>query len=197
MSRDNKPIQCELLHRGECSCWVGRLYNQTKEHQNQYHRIQLQMQAVEKEVAAMKEFRNLKGFAVVHQPFSTALSVGLLWYFRLLSYSLYSISYQPKIMITISHCWRLTAFTWVKRAIGKIVWNIKTTKTINYFKLTYIISWAGVSLWNNMLQPPSNKTLNWVSPQKRFLCPTKEYPFIFTNDNFNPVLTEGWRNNFT
>lgn len=77
MSRKNKPIQCDLLHRGECSCWVGRLYNQTTELQNRYHRIQLQMQAVEKEVAAMKEFRNLKEFAVVHQPFSTALSVNI------------------------------------------------------------------------------------------------------------------------
>lgn len=75
MSRSNKPLQCEILHHGECSCWVGRLYNQTKELRERYHQIQARMQVVEKEVAAMKEFRELQEFAVVYQPFTTALNV--------------------------------------------------------------------------------------------------------------------------
>lgn len=75
MTRANKPLQCEILHHGECSCWVGRLYNQTKELREQYARIQARMQVVEKEVAAMKEFRALKEFAVVYQPFTTELTV--------------------------------------------------------------------------------------------------------------------------
>lgn len=80
ISRDNKPLQCEILHHGECSCWVGRLYNQTKELQMRYHRIQEKMQIVEKEVSSLKEFRELQEFAVVYQPFTTGLNVILTHY---------------------------------------------------------------------------------------------------------------------
>lgn len=73
--KDNKPLQCEILHHGECSCWVGRLYNQTKELQDRYFQIQRKMQIVEKEVANMKEFRGLREFAVVYQPFTTHINV--------------------------------------------------------------------------------------------------------------------------
>lgn len=75
IERDDKPTRCQILHHGECSCWVGRLYNQTKEGARRMHSIQLRMQDVEAEVAAMKEFQNLPGFAVVYQPFSRGLSV--------------------------------------------------------------------------------------------------------------------------
>lgn len=83
VSRENKPLQCEILHHGECSCWVGRLYNQTKELKARYHRIQERMQIVEKEVSHMKEFRELQEFAVVHQPFTTGLNVILILIFYL------------------------------------------------------------------------------------------------------------------
>lgn len=72
---DKKPLQCEILHHGECSCWIGRLYNQTKELQERYSTIQRKMQDVEEEVASMKEFRGLKEFAVMFQPFSRRLNV--------------------------------------------------------------------------------------------------------------------------
>lgn len=77
IQRMDKPTRCELLHHGECSCWVGRLYNQTEESTRRMHAIQLRMQAVEVEVAAMKEFQHLRKFAVVHQPFSRGLSVSI------------------------------------------------------------------------------------------------------------------------
>lgn len=72
---EKKPLQCEILHHGECSCWVGRLYNQTKELQERYSIIQRKMQDVEEEVGNMKEFRGLKEFAVMYQPFSRRLNV--------------------------------------------------------------------------------------------------------------------------
>lgn len=72
---EKKPLQCEILHHGECSCWVGRLYNQTKELQERYSTIQRKMQDVEEEVGSMKEFRGLKEFAVMYQPFSRRLNV--------------------------------------------------------------------------------------------------------------------------
>lgn len=77
IERTDKPTRCQILHHGECSCWVGRLYNQTRQSARKMHAIQQRMQAVESEVAAMKEFQQLDGFAVVHQPFSSGLSVSL------------------------------------------------------------------------------------------------------------------------
>lgn len=72
---EDKPFHCQMLHHGECSCWVGRLYNQNKENLLLYHRTQTQMHEVEYSVAQMKEFRNLKEFAVVFQPWPTGLNV--------------------------------------------------------------------------------------------------------------------------
>lgn len=72
---ENKPFHCQMLHHGECSCWIGHLYNQNKENQELYHRIQVEMHAVESNVAQLKEFRNLKDFAVVYQPWPVNLSV--------------------------------------------------------------------------------------------------------------------------
>lgn len=77
--RKNKSLTCDLIHLPECSCWLGRLYNQSPARRQRFHQIQLAMQAVEAEVAAMAEFQNLDGFAVVHQPFSLELSVCVKW----------------------------------------------------------------------------------------------------------------------
>lgn len=44
--------------------------------------------------------------------------------------------------------------------------------------------WAGVTLWNSLLEPPGAKSLNWVSPKKKFLCPTAEHPYFYTHDNY-------------
>lgn len=60
---ENKPFHCQMLHHGECSCWIGHLYNQNKKNQELYHRIQEEMHDVEYNVAQMKEFRNLDEFA--------------------------------------------------------------------------------------------------------------------------------------
>lgn len=48
--------------------------------------------------------------------------------------------------------------------------------------------WAGLALWNNLLEKPGNKTTNWVSPRKRFLCPTEKHPYLYTNDNYAEEL---------
>lgn len=77
VERADKPMRCKILHEGECSCWVGDLYNRTLEDTKRMHAIQLRMQAVEAEVAEMKEFQQLTSFAVVHQPFSREYSVSL------------------------------------------------------------------------------------------------------------------------
>lgn len=68
---------CRVASIGECSCWIGHLYNQNKENQALYHRIQAEMHDAEFIVAQMKEFRNLKEFAVVFQPWPVELSVSL------------------------------------------------------------------------------------------------------------------------
>lgn len=76
---ENKPFHCQMLHHGECSCWIGHLYNQNKANQDLYHNIQGEMHDVEFNVAQMKEFRNLKEFAVVYQPWTAGLSVSFLF----------------------------------------------------------------------------------------------------------------------
>lgn len=70
-----KPLHCQIIHNGECSCWVGRLYNQNPELKVLYHRVQVEVHQAEYSVAQMEEFQNLKEFAVVFQPFTTGLSV--------------------------------------------------------------------------------------------------------------------------
>lgn len=42
-------------------------------------------------------------------------------------------------------------------------------------------------MWNNLLQPPGKKSRNWSAPQKRFLCPTKQFPYFYTNTNGNAI----------
>lgn len=56
------------------------------------------------------------------------------------------------------------------------------------FNFCKIYRWAGTSLWNNLLQPEGTKSSNWASPQKKFLCPTEEHPYIYTYDNDNSVI---------
>ncbi|XP_053684874.1 phospholipase B1, membrane-associated-like [Sabethes cyaneus] len=70
-----KPGICHTLHHGECSCWVGKLYNQTETSRARWRRIQEEMVQVEMEVAKLDEFRRLDEFAVVHQPWSTNISL--------------------------------------------------------------------------------------------------------------------------
>ncbi|XP_037033341.1 phospholipase B1, membrane-associated-like [Bradysia coprophila] len=141
---EKKPLQCQILHHGECSCWVGRLYNQTKELQERYSVIQRKMQDIEEEVASMKEFRGLKEFAVMYQPFSRRLNLST---------------------ETSSHDFSLLAFD-----------CFHMSQKGN--------AWAGVTLWNSLLEPPGSKSLNWVSPKKKFLCPTTEQPYFYTHDNY-------------
>lgn len=78
---ENKPFHCQMLHHGECSCWIGHLYNQNKENQELYHRIQAEMHEAEFNVAQMKEFRNLKEFAAVFQPWPVGLNVSLNFFY--------------------------------------------------------------------------------------------------------------------
>ncbi|EAA44293.4 AGAP011512-PA, partial [Anopheles gambiae str. PEST] len=65
-----KPFACESLHHGECSCWIGKLYNQSEASRDRWARIQDEYIRVEKEVAESREFRGLDEFAVVYQPWS-------------------------------------------------------------------------------------------------------------------------------
>uniref|UniRef100_A0A182K1T2 SGNH hydrolase-type esterase domain-containing protein n=1 Tax=Anopheles christyi TaxID=43041 RepID=A0A182K1T2_9DIPT len=73
-----KPFACESLHHGECSCWIGKLYNQSEGTRERWARIQDELIRVEQEVAESQEFRGLDEFAVVYQPWS--LNVTLRWY---------------------------------------------------------------------------------------------------------------------
>lgn len=54
---------------------------------------------------------------------------------------------------------------------------------INKFKKNFF-RWAGVALWNNLLEKPGTKSMNWISPKKRFHCPTENNPYFYTNDNY-------------
>lgn len=53
----------------------------------------------------------------------------------------------------------------------------------NTNKINKNFRYAGTALWNNMLEPEGHKALNWKSPVKKFLCPSKENPYIYTYDN--------------
>ncbi|XP_053670197.1 phospholipase B1, membrane-associated-like [Anopheles nili] len=70
-----KPFACQSLHHGECSCWVGQLYNQSDASRDRWARIQDQYTRVEKEIAESQEFRGLDEFAVVYQPWSLNVSM--------------------------------------------------------------------------------------------------------------------------
>nr|CAD7201852.1 unnamed protein product [Timema douglasi] len=48
------------------------------------------------------------------------------------------------------------------------------------------ISYTANALWNNLLEPVSNKSKNWSDPFSIFLCPTEERPYFFTKKN-NPI----------
>uniref|UniRef100_A0A182MY44 Phospholipase B1, membrane-associated n=1 Tax=Anopheles dirus TaxID=7168 RepID=A0A182MY44_9DIPT len=90
-----KPFACESLHHGECSCWVGKLYNQTDASRERWARIQDEYSRVEKEVAESKEFRGLSEFAVVYQPWSLNVSMkmnGKEIDYSLLSYDCFHMS---------------------------------------------------------------------------------------------------------
>ncbi|EEB19893.1 phospholipase B, plb1, putative [Pediculus humanus corporis] len=39
------------------------------------------------------------------------------------------------------------------------------------------------AIWNNMLEPVGNKSINWRDTFTRFLCPTEKHPYIFTYKN--------------
>uniref|UniRef100_A0A182YNY3 Phospholipase B1, membrane-associated n=1 Tax=Anopheles stephensi TaxID=30069 RepID=A0A182YNY3_ANOST len=84
-----KPFECASLHNGECSCWIGKLYNQSDASRARWRRIQNEMIRVEKEVAESKEFRGLDEFAVVYQPWS--LNVTMKMNGKEVDYSLLSI----------------------------------------------------------------------------------------------------------
>lgn len=70
-----KPQQCKIMHQMECSCWVGPLYNKTQKLRERLKKIQEAVVRVEQEVANLEEFKNLKEFAVVHQPFTMDTTV--------------------------------------------------------------------------------------------------------------------------
>lgn len=73
---DGKPTHCQLLHYAECSCWIGHgIYNQSKKMRERYHRIQMEMHDVERELTLEKEFQGLNDFAAVFQPFPKGLNV--------------------------------------------------------------------------------------------------------------------------
>ncbi|XP_058832471.1 phospholipase B1, membrane-associated-like [Topomyia yanbarensis] len=75
VSLNPKPPICQTLHYGECSCWVGKLYNQSDVSRTRWRTIQEKMAEVEEEVVKMDEFRRLDEFAAIHQPWSTKLSL--------------------------------------------------------------------------------------------------------------------------
>ncbi|XP_053658229.1 phospholipase B1, membrane-associated-like [Anopheles marshallii] len=70
-----KPFACQSLHHGECSCWIGKLYNQSETSRKRWGRIQDAYIKVEKEIAESKEFQGLDEFAVVYQPWSLNVSM--------------------------------------------------------------------------------------------------------------------------
>ncbi|EAT42506.1 AAEL005957-PA [Aedes aegypti] len=44
-------------------------------------------------------------------------------------------------------------------------------------------AYAGTALWNNLLEPVGNKSLNWRPLFENFRCPTEKTPYIYTYDN--------------
>lgn len=141
MFSDSKPEQCQRLHVGECSCWLGRKV--TPEMVAKYMKIQEAFIQVEQEVSLLNEFRNLQEFAVVYQPFTLNMTIGpsaVTSDYSFLAYDCFHMSQKGH-------------------------------------------AWAGTTLWNNLLQRPGTKSHNWASPKTKFLCPTLQNPYFYTNDN--------------
>ncbi|XP_050093192.1 phospholipase B1, membrane-associated-like [Anopheles aquasalis] len=92
---EDKPFACQSLHHGECSCWIGKLYNQSDASRERWARIQEQYISVEREVAESAEFRGLDEFAVVYQPWSLNVTMkmnGKKVDYSLLSYDCFHMS---------------------------------------------------------------------------------------------------------
>ncbi|XP_049546327.1 phospholipase B1, membrane-associated-like [Anopheles darlingi] len=92
---EDKPFVCQSLHHGECSCWIGKLYNQSDASRKRWARIQEQFISVEREVAESAEFRGLDEFAVVYQPWSLNVTMkmnGKKVDYSLLSYDCFHMS---------------------------------------------------------------------------------------------------------
>lgn len=150
-----------------------------------WQKIQREFIKVEEEVARLQEFRGLDEFAVIYQPWSTNISVIILSMCFLFFYAssvncitLWSVQVYKKDR----HCS-------ITQSISRLQLNVNgkrdlTLLSVDCFHLSQKgNAWAGTALWNNLLEPPAQKSLNWMNPLKKFNCPSKQHPFILTYDN--------------
>lgn len=76
-----KTKYCELLHLGMCSCFSGLFFNATTETKKWFEEIEEKYAKVEQEVTRSSEFRGLKEFAVVYQPWGVNTTVSVNCFF--------------------------------------------------------------------------------------------------------------------
>ncbi|XP_059475799.1 phospholipase B1, membrane-associated-like [Neocloeon triangulifer] len=46
---------------------------------------------------------------------------------------------------------------------------------------------AANALWNNMLEPVGEKSMDWAEPLVNFKCPTESWPYFYTSFNSNSI----------
>lgn len=73
-----KTRNCQLLQVGMCSCFSGLFFNASAETRKWFEEIETEYMKVDQEVARSREFRGLKEFAVVYQPWGIRTTVRLM-----------------------------------------------------------------------------------------------------------------------
>lgn len=73
-----KTSYCKLLQLGICSCFTGLFFNATDKTRALFEKIEDKYIQVEEELARLPEFRGLKEFAVVYQPWTVNVTVSII-----------------------------------------------------------------------------------------------------------------------
>lgn len=72
---NKKDRHCRMLQSGMCSCFTGLFFNATNDTREWFQNIEQRYIEVDEQVAKSTEFRGLKEFAVVYQPFTKNVTV--------------------------------------------------------------------------------------------------------------------------
>ncbi|XP_077293718.1 phospholipase B1, membrane-associated-like [Arctopsyche grandis] len=77
---------------------------------------------------------------------------------------------------------------------GNTDYSYLSTDCFHFSQKGYAI--AANALWNNMMEPVGNKSMNWKDIYDTVLCPTIDHPYIYTrNNSFTSINNQIYKNN--
>lgn len=140
-----------------------------------------------------EEMKNKDDFTVVLQPFSDRLT------FPLNQFNTTDLSYIGPDCFHLSQkgyarCENIIIYLLIvifmyyfDRKIY-VISICKQTIPLHYHDHDFRVFCISVAnaLWNNMMEPVGQKTIDWSKELERFICPTDEFPYIRTWKNSMP-----------